>query len=70
MEHYFNVLIDRNGYPSDYGLLTPGEKYETLMKALLKFKSELVETKNWKNLKFSTFLYENYPPPGKDKWVK
>jgi len=67
LEHYFNNIIGRDKYPPDYKLFTLGDRYEFLMDNLLKVKNDLNETKRWEYVKYSTFLYENMPPPGKEK---
>ncbi|KKN18025.1 hypothetical protein LCGC14_0959990 [marine sediment metagenome] len=70
LEHFFNCVIGKEGYPGDYDGKSLGEKYEFLMNKLMKLKNSVPKTKDWENVRFSLFLYANFPPPGKVKWVK
>ncbi|MBA7699127.1 hypothetical protein ES703_107813 [subsurface metagenome] len=68
LEHFFDCVIGKENYPEDYKLMSLGGQYEFLMNKLMNFKNVIPETRDWKTLKLSIFLYENYPPPGKEKW--
>ena len=69
LEHFFDSIIGREKYPEDYKLMSLGEQYEFLMNNLLNLKKFIPETRDWEPLRFSIFLYESYPPPGKEKWI-
>ena len=69
LEHFFISVIGKEEYPGDYKGRTLGEKYEFLMNKLVKLKKSVPESRNWENIRFSLFLYANFPAPGKVKWV-
>ncbi|MHA1665617.1 MAG: hypothetical protein ACTSVW_07285 [Candidatus Njordarchaeales archaeon] len=63
LEHFYDRLVGRLNYPSNYDSMSIGEKYEYLNQALLNLKEKTPETANWDNIYFMKFLYKKYPPP-------
>jgi hypothetical protein len=63
----FGVNYEREAlakYGKGYGVLSLGQKYELLTELLLKSKP-----KEWDNLSFGVFLYNNIPPPKAQWWI-
>lgn len=63
LEYFFNLFVGRLKLPSNYDVMSLGEKYQFLNQALIKEKERYAETKAWDNVYFMRFLYEIYPPP-------
>jgi hypothetical protein len=71
LEHFFNLLVGRQKFPSNYDNMSLGEKFQFLTQALLNIKDSFTETKEWDNAYFMRFLYEMFPPSReKIQWGK
>jgi hypothetical protein len=66
LEHFLANIVEKPEYPTNYGSLTLGEKYELLNSEVLKVKMKYPETQSWEIPYFARFLYEAYPPPEMD----
>jgi hypothetical protein len=67
LKHFIGKIADKPSQPAKY--YTPGEEYESLTSELLKAKANLPVTSSWEITYFTRFLYENYPPPDREKAV-
>lgn len=65
LQHFLNEIVDKPSFPAQYVSL--GETYEFLMSELLGVKESLPETQAWELPYFSRFLYDDYPPPLREK---
>jgi hypothetical protein len=65
LKHFIGKVAENPSLPAKY--YTPGEEYESLTSELLKAKNKLAATQPWEITYFARFLYENYPPPDREK---
>jgi hypothetical protein len=64
-KHFIGKVAENPSLPAKY--YTHGEEYECLTSELLKAKNNLPTTHTWEITYFARFLYENYPPPDREK---
>jgi hypothetical protein len=65
LKHFISKVAGNPSLPAKY--YTLGEEYECLTSELLKAKNNLPATHTWEITYFARFLYENYPPPDREK---
>jgi hypothetical protein len=61
LRHFTKCTTDSLNESTKY--FSKGQEYEHFTLELLKNKNSSPTTRNWDNLYFTLFLYENYPPP-------
>ncbi len=64
LKHFVNQVVNAPNSPAKYHSL--GEEYAYLTSELLKAKDKLQITKQWEITYFARFLYNSYPPPGRE----
>lgn len=64
LRHFVNQVVEVPNIPAKYYSL--GEEYAYLTSELLKAKNNLQITQPWEITYFARFLYNSYPPPGRE----